>query len=316
MPMMRAAGPEPGDCARSCARVEDALTGALPQFAGWWIDTVRTGCLGLCGLVRRLGTETLRSECGERSERDESEGGVEGLQEGERWREDFAQLRCDFRRRSRRLEKLENQMHAVTSSCIEAQHHLASLTRERDLLIDCVQELLLLTSDGQDLANRHCAPLKARVAWQSRDADPNEPVAKDVATGGSQSWATPRSQSARNGNSARGFLKAPQDSRRVRFDDKLQESPRVPRQPPDRYSACSLHRNPILKHRPTSASTGTGASAVDTRRSEHSAEHEAMQQDGVVTDEPDAKRELQPGEGSKCPSSKDVQTRHSAEATV
>ncbi|CAE7475911.1 unnamed protein product [Symbiodinium sp. CCMP2592] len=214
----------------------------------------------------RLGeTAQALRDSGERSERGESE-------QGERWLEEFAELRCDFRRRSRRLEKLENKMHAVTSSCIEAQHHLASLTRERDLLMDCVQELLLLTtSDMQDPAQRHCAPSKAREAWQSKDGDTSEPVAKDVAAGGSR--ATPRS--VRNSTSPRDLLKAPEGARRVRFDDKLQESPRYPRQPPDRHSA-SLH-NPILKHhRPTLAvptpeaetvSAG-GASAVDARTSE------------------------------------------------
>jgi len=207
----------------------------------------------------RLGetAQALRDsgERSERSERGESE-------QGERWLEEFAELRCDFRRRSRRLEKLENKMHAVTSSCIEAQHHLASLTRERDLLMDCVQELLLLTtSDMQE---------RVQEAWQSKDGDTSEPVAKDVAAGGAR--ATPRS--VRNSTSPRDLLKAPEGARRVRFDDKLQESPRYPRQPPDRHSA-SLH-NPILKHhRPTSAVptpeaetvTAGGASAVDARTS-------------------------------------------------
>ncbi|CAE7606968.1 unnamed protein product [Symbiodinium sp. CCMP2456] len=213
----------------------------------------------------RLGetAQTLR-DSRERSERSENE-------QGERWLEEFAQLRCEFRRRSRRLEKLENTMHSVTSSCIEAQHHLASLTRERDLLMDCVQELLLLTaSDMQDPAQRHGGPSKAREAWQSKDGDTSEPVAKDVAAGGAR--ATPRS--VRNSASPRDLLKAPEGARRVRFDDKLQESPRFPRQPPDRHSA-SLRWNPILKHRPTSAVrtpeatvTQAGASAVDARTSE------------------------------------------------
>ncbi|CAE6947781.1 unnamed protein product [Symbiodinium sp. KB8] len=237
--------------------------------------------------------QCIQCDSRERSERSESE-------QGERWLEEFAELRCEFRRRSRRLEKLENKMHAVTSSCIEAQHHLASLTRERDLLMDCVQELLLLTaSDMQDPAQRQCAPSKAREAWQSKDGDISEPVAKDVAAGGAR--ATPRS--VRNSVSPRDLLKAPEGARRVRFDDKLQDLEKTRAQEKEqlgtaatrktvlmnvgpthrknlqaqRFIALALERNPILKHRPTSAAglprhdtdvQAGGASAVDARTSD------------------------------------------------
>ena len=161
----------------------------------------------------------------------------------ERWLslEETAKLRCEKRRETMKLEKLEKRMHLVSSSCVEAQSHLASLKRERDLLKDCVQELLVLAQPGRS----------AEVAAR-RQRSPEMPVAKGAAASLAPPVAqTPQGPTPRSARSGAGTVtpNVLTVRRHVRFDDKLMESPREPRVP---LPAGQVWQHvPILKHRPT-----------------------------------------------------------------
>lgn len=161
----------------------------------------------------------------------------------QRWRsvEETAKLRCEKRREASKLEKLEKRLHLVSTSCVEAQTQLAGLKRERDLLKDCVQELLVLTQPGSKALSRSevvGSPGRQRTPEVVKGATSlGTPVAR------TPQGATPRS--ARSGGAATpNVLTVP--SRRVRFDDKLMESPREPRVPLP--AGQVWHYVPILKH--------------------------------------------------------------------
>eukprot|EP00435_Cladocopium_sp_Y103_P069523 s571_g33.t1 len=180
----------------------------------------------------------------------------------ERWRslEETAKLRCEKRREASKLEKLEKRLHLVSTSCVEAQSQLAGLKRERDLLKDCVQELLVLTQPGSKALSRsevvaspgrQRSPEVSMVAKGATTASLAPPVAR------TPQGATPRS--ARSGGAATpNVLTVP--GRRVRFDDKLMESPREPRVPLP--AGQVWHYVPILKHHPAEPITQQEPTAV------------------------------------------------------